>query len=98
MRTTLEDLFYGNITSYDRQIAANSEMRRLVKRAADCESHLTKRLRREEQQTLHTLITAQHEINSITAMENFILGFRLGVWLMAECMDENDGALRDGGA
>ena len=97
MRKTLEDLFYGNITPYDKQMAANSELRHLVKRAADCESDLTKRLNEEEQQILKTLITAQHEIDSITAMENFILGFRLGVRLMAECMDENDGNLTDGG-
>ncbi len=43
------------------------------------------------------LINAQQEIDSITVMENFILGFRLGVRLMAECMDEDDGALADGG-
>ncbi len=46
---------------------------------------------------LNTLISAQHEINRITALENFILGFRLGVRLMAECMDEDDGDLVDGG-
>ena len=34
---------------------------------------------------------------SITATENFILGFRLGVRLMAECMDNNDGDIRTGG-
>ena len=97
MRKTLEDLFYGNITPYDKQMAASSELRRLVKRATDCESDLMKRLNEEELKILKTLITAQHEIDSITAMENFILGFRLGVRLMAESMDENDGNLTDGG-
>jgi len=36
-------------------------------------------------------------IDSITACENFISGFRLGVRMMAECMDENDGDIRNGG-
>lgn len=40
---------------------------------------------------------SQHEINSITATENFVLGFRLGIRLMAECMDDNDGEIRSGG-
>ena len=31
-------------------------------------------------------VVAIQEIDSITAMENFILGFRLGVQLMAECL------------
>ncbi len=97
MRKILEDLYFGNIMPYNKQMAANSELRRLVKRAADCESQLTERLNEEEQKLLNALINAQHEINSITAMENFVLGFRLGVRLMAECMDEDDGNLVDGG-
>ncbi len=97
MRKILEDLYFGNITPYEKRMAASSEFRRLAKRAADCESQLTERLNEEERQLLNTLINAQQEIDSITVMENFILGFRLGVRLMAECMDEDDGALVDGG-
>ena len=43
------------------------------------------------------LIESQDEVESITALENFILGFRLGVRIMAECMDENDGDIKNGG-
>lgn len=96
MRNILEDLYYGNISPYDKRIAANSELRSLIGRVADCEDQLTKQLNEAEQQTLKRLITAQHEIDDITAKEYFILGFRLGVRLAAECMDENDGALTDG--
>ncbi len=96
MRKILEDLYFGNITPYEKRMAASSELRRLAKRAADCESQLVERLNEEERQVLNVLINAQQEIDSITVMENFILGFRLGVRLMAECMDE-DGNLVDGG-
>lgn len=44
---------------------------------------------------LDQLVKAQNEVDSITARENFILGFRLGVRLMAECMDEDDGDTRE---
>ena len=47
---------------------------------------------------LEKLIRSQHEIDSITALENFILGYRLGVRMMVECMDEDDGDTRNGGA
>ncbi len=97
MRKILEDLYFGNIVPYEKRMAVSSELRRLAKRAADCESQLTEQLNEEERQLLNTLINAQQEIDSITVMENFILGFRLGVRLMAECMDENDGELADGG-
>ncbi len=50
-----------------------------------------------EQETLTKLIRSQHEINSITSTENFILGFRLGVRLMAECMDDNNVDILIGG-
>ena len=46
---------------------------------------------------LAKLIESQQEIDSITALENFILGFRLGVRIMTECMDDNDGDIKTGG-
>ena len=97
MRTTLEDLYYGNITPNEQQMIPGSELKRAVDRVAKCEAQLMELLNEEGQQTLTRFIRSQHEINSITATENFILGFRLGVRLMVECMDENDGDIRTGG-
>ena len=97
MRKTLEDLYYGNITPNEQQMTLGSEMEKAVARVASCEKQLMEQLGESEQAILTKLIRSQHEINSITATENFILGFRLGVRLMAECMDENDGDIRSGG-
>ena len=49
----------------------------------------------EGKELLSVFTSAQQEIDSITAIDNFILGFRLGVRLMVDCMDEND--ITDGG-
>ena len=97
MRKTLEDLYYGNITPNEQQMTPGSEMEKAVARVASCEKQLLERLEETEQDALTKLIRSQHEVNSITAVENFILGFRLGVRIMAECMDENDGDIRNGG-
>ena len=97
MRTTLEDLYYGNITPCEQQMIPGSEMKKAVDRVTGCEKQLMEQLGEAEQETLTKLIRSQHEINSITATENFILGFRLGVRIMAECMDDNDGDIRTGG-
>ena len=97
MRSTLEDLYYGNITPGAQQIAPNSELKRATDRVTRFESQLTERLDEDGQTILAKLIESQDEINSITALENFILGFRLGVRMMAECMDDNDGDIRNGG-
>ena len=97
MRKILEDLYYGNIIPNEQQMTPGSELKRAVDRVAKYENQLTEQLEKTEQETLTKLIRSQHEINSITATENFILGFRLGVRIMAECMNDNDGDIRTGG-
>ena len=97
MRNTLEDLYYGNITPGAQQISPNSELQRATDRVARFESQLTELLDEGGKTILEKLIESQHEIDNITALENFILGFRLGARLMAESMDENDGDIRNGG-
>jgi len=97
MRKVLEDFYYGNITPSEKEMRPGSELQRAVNTVARCEDQLAEGLNEVQQALLTRLVKAQHEIDSITAVENFILGFRLGVRLMAECMDENDGDIRDGG-
>ena len=94
MRKILEDFYYGNITPNEQQMAPDSELKRAIDRVARYESQLKEQLKENELAILEKLIRSQHEIDSITALENFILGFRLGVRLVTECMDENDGDLR----
>lgn len=97
MRKTLEDFYYGNISPNEQQMAPGSELKRAVDRVAHYENQLTEILDETGQTLLTKLIRSQHEIDSITALENFILGFRLGAKIMLECMEENDGDIRNGG-
>ena len=97
MRNTLEDLYYGNITPGAQQMTPNSELKRAADRVARFESQLMERLNEDGQAILEKLIESQHEVDSITALENFVLGFRLGAKITMECMDENDGDIKTGG-
>lgn len=97
MRKTLENFYYGNIISWERQMAHGSELKKAADRVARYENQLTEQLNETEQTILAKLIRSQHKIDSITALENFILGFRLGARIMAECMDDNDGDIKYGG-
>ena len=97
MRNTLEDLYYGNITPGAQQMAPNSELKRAVDRVARFESQLTERLDEDGKTILAKLIESKDEVESMTALENFILGFRLGAKITMECMDENDGDIKTGG-
>ena len=93
MRKILEDFYYGNMTPCDQQMTPDSEMKRAVDRVSKCEEQLTELLNEEGRHILTRLTRSQQEIDSSTALENFILGVRL----MAECMDDNDGDTRIGG-
>ena len=95
MRNTLEDLYYGNITPGAQQMAPNSELKQATDRVARFENQLTERLDADGQTVLAKLIESRDEVESITARENFILGFRLGARITMECMDENDGDIRN---
>ena len=96
MRNTLEDLYYGNITPNAQDMTPNSELKRATDRVTRFEKQLTEQLDEAGQAVLAKLIESQQEIDSITALENFILGFRLGAKIMMECMDNNDGDIRIG--
>ena len=90
MRKILENFYFGNITPSERVMTPDSALARAIGHAARCEQ-----LNETERTLLAKLVSVQHEVNSITACENFILGFRLGARIMAECMDENDGNTRE---
>ena len=93
MRETLEDLYYGNITPYDRQIRSGTSLMKAMEQSQECEEKLTKLLEGETHSLLLRLINAENEIGSTLALENFILGFRLGTRLTLEALDEDDGSL-----
>lgn len=91
MRKTLEDLYYGNIRPYESKISASSELQRMTQRVDECEVQLSEQLDESGRHALKVLASAQQEINSINAVENFMIGFRLGARLIIESMDDNDG-------
>ncbi len=93
MRKTLEDLYYGNIISCDRQIAPGSNLERAMEQAQRCEEQLAGQLEGTQKSLLPDLVSAQNEIYSTMALENFVLGFRLGMRLAVEALDEDDGDL-----
>ena len=97
MRKILEDFYYGNIIPNEQQMTLSSEMEKAAARVTSYEKQLMEQLEESKQEVFTKLIRSQHEINSITAIENFILGFRLGVRIMAECMDDSDDDIRNGG-
>ena len=94
MRDTLEDLYFGNITPNDQIVKSGTALKKAMERSAECEEKLTALLEDKEKALLLRLINAENEIGSTMALENFILGFRLGVRMILEALDEDDGTVR----
>ena len=93
MRDTLEDLYFGKITPNEQDITPGSILADAMDRAEQCEEKLTARLEGEEKTLLLRLLNAENEICSTMALENYILGFRLGMRIAIEALDEDDGNL-----
>ena len=91
MPKVLQDLYYGNITPSDQTIPADSQLRKLALQLAKYEAGLTGLLEPEDRSLLKDFTDIQHQIDCITAEENFILGFRLGTRLMVECLIDPEG-------
>ena len=57
MRETLEALYYGNITPYDRQIRSGTSLMKAMEQSQECEEQLTKLLEGEA----HKSAAAAHQ-------------------------------------
>ena len=96
MRDILEDLYYGNITPCDKRIKPGTALQQTLDEAEQCEERLAAKLDDEGKALLHRLSDAENEAGSIIALENFILGFRLGMRLAVEgLLGNGDGYLAD---
>ena len=94
MRDTLENLYFGNITPNDQIVKSGTALKKAMEQSAECEEQLTALLEGKEKTLLLRLINAENEIGSTMALENFILGFRLGMQLTVEgLLGSDDGSL-----
>ena len=93
MRDTLENLYFGNITPNEQDITPGSVLADAIDRAEQCEEKFTTLLEGEEKTLLLQLLNAENEISSTMALENFVLGFRLGMRMTIEALDEDNGNL-----
>ena len=90
MRDTLEALYYGNITPCDKRIKSGTQLQQVLDEAEQWEERLVAKLDDEGKNLLHRMSDAENEAASTIALENFILGFRLGMRLTVEGLLDGD--------
>ena len=84
----IEDLYYGRISPYEMNISATPEYQKLKALADRNEDLLRVSLSDEQKELLDKLIETVTDISSISERDMFINGFRLGMKLMMDVMEE----------
>ena len=85
--TTLEDLYYGNISPCERDMKRGLRMDKLVKLIGKKEDSLSSTLTEQQKETFERFKDCQSEICDITARRAFTDGFILAARIMVEVMD-----------
>ena len=84
----IEDLYYGRISPYEMSISATPEYQKLKALADRNEDLLRESLSEKQKELLDKLIESVTDISSISERDMFINGFRLGIKLMMDVMQD----------
>ena len=82
----LDELYYGNINPHENRNRKKLPYEKALKTFSDIESKLTKELNGENLKLFNELINASDEISAASGVENFKIGFRLGVLMMCDSL------------
>jgi len=85
--TTLEDLYYGNISPHERCIKRGSRMDKTVKLLCKNEDNLAATLTEQQKETFEKFKDCQRELCDLTARQAFTDGFILATRIMVEVME-----------
>ena len=85
--TTLEDLYYGNISPHERYIKRGTRVDKLVKLICKNEEELNAGLTEKQKETFEKFKDCQSELSGLTERDAFRDGFILAVRIMVEAME-----------
>ena len=92
----IEELNYGNINPNEKRYKSHKTYDKAVKTFSDIENKLSKELNGENLKLFNELVNASDEISATSGVENFKIGFRLGVQMMCDSLLFNENrVLRD---
>ena len=82
----LDELYYGNINPNENRSRKPLLSEKAVLTFSEIESRLTKELNGENLKLFNNLVNASDEISATSGVENFKIGFRLGVLMMCDSL------------
>lgn len=90
MTSILEEFAYGNLSPQVPPFLHNSEYGEVIRVLSQNEERLLARLNEEEKSLFENYTGAQGELNRLTAANNLIYGYRLGLTMTAEAFVDMD--------
>ena len=89
----IEELYFGNIKPCERGFERDSQYAKAIELFCKNEKILSDTLEGDTLKLFNKLVDASDEISACTAVENFKLGFILGIQLMTDCFKYDSGAI-----
>ena len=84
MESIIEELYYGNITPSERSFRRTGEYAHILQLITRNEEKLTEALTEAQKETFEKFKDGTSELNGMTEITAFTLGFKLGLRLTAE--------------
>jgi len=84
MRSILEEFACGNISPENQSVKRNSKLEKAMNDVCKSEEQLLSRLNDEEKSIFEKHVDAQIEVVHLTAVENLVYGYKLGLLMTAE--------------
>ena len=91
MESIIAELFYGNITPSERSYRRTGEYAHILQLVTRNEEELTQTLTEAQKETFEKFKDGTSELNGITEVTAFTLGFKLGLRLTVEAFIGGDG-------
>lgn len=84
MESIIEELYYGNISPSERSCRRSGEYAHILQLVTQNEEKLTEALTEAQKETFDKFKDGTSELNGMTEITAFSLGFKLGLRLTAE--------------
>lgn len=91
----LDELYYGNINPNENRNRKPLPYEKTVRTFSDIESKLSKELDGENLKLFNELVNTGDEISATSGVENFKIGFRLGVMMCDSLLFDDNIILKD---
>ena len=92
----IEELYYGNINPNEKKPTRNTQLSKAMELFSKNENELVEKMSKDDKKLFNDMVNASDEISACTSVENFKIGFILGVRMMVDCFkDDTQSPLRD---